>query len=110
MSARSFPDAADGRPMPPMAYELMAAGLGEDDARFVARVLRQEGYYLVRSEDIGWEDIDRFRAELRKGHDVREDAGGFFVRAIMALFGKTPDPVLTYQRAAEAMLREMSQP
>ncbi len=104
MSDRSFPEAADGRPMPPMGYELMAAGLNDEDARFVARMLRREGYYLVRAEDIGWPEIDGFRAELARGQGVHEDAGGFFARAIMALFGRKPDPVLTYRHAAEAML------
>lgn len=101
---RSFPEAADGRPMPPMGYELMAAGLTAEDARFVARMLRSSGYYLVRSDDIGWDDINRFRAVLNRGQDVCEDAGGFFTRAIMALFGKRPDPVLTHREAAEAFL------
>ena len=44
---RSFPDAVDGRPLPPMADELMIAGLSAEDAIFVAKQLRQNGYYLV---------------------------------------------------------------
>lgn len=45
---RSFPDAADGRPMPPMGDELMIAGLNDEDARFVAIQLAQNGLALVR--------------------------------------------------------------
>ena len=101
---RSFPDAADGRPFPPMMNELMTAGLSGDDARFVARMLREEGYYLVRAADIGWPDIQRFRSALTAGQDHREDAGGYFARAIMALFGRKPDLVETYQQAAQALL------
>lgn len=104
---RSFPEAADGRPMPPMGYELMSAGLSSEDAAFVARMLRSEGYYLVRAEDIGWPEISRFQEVLRGGQDVREDGGGFFTRAIMALFGRKTEPVVTYQRAAAALLSEV---
>lgn len=103
---RSFPDIADGRPMPPMSHELMVAGLSSDDAIFVARKLREDGYYLVRSEDLGWPDIRRFQSALHEGQGVREDGGGFWVRCIMALFGKKSDPVETYQKAAERLLRD----
>ena len=44
---RSFPDAADGRPMPPMGDDLMTAGLNGEDARFVAIQLAQNGLTLV---------------------------------------------------------------
>ena len=103
---RSFPDAVDGRPLPPMADELMAAGMSWEDAAFVARQLRQNGYYLVNPDHLGWPDIRRFQAELACGQGVREDGGGFFLRAIMALFGKKPDPVETYQEAARRLLKE----
>ena len=103
---RSFPDAADGRPLPPMGEELMIAGLNDEDARFVANQLRQNGYYLVNPDHLGWPDIRRFQAELQRGQCVREDGGGFFVRCIMALFGKRPDPVETYQEAARRLLKE----
>ena len=102
---RSFPDAADGRPLPPMANELISAGLAPDDARFVARMLRRDGYYLIRADDIGWPDIERFRSVLNGGQDFREDAGGFFTRAIMALFSRRLDPVVTYRQAARALLK-----
>ena len=103
---RSFPEAADGRPMPPMGDELMTAGLSADDARFVAIQLRQNGYYLVNPDHLGWPDIRRFQNELNRGQGVREDGGGFFIRCIMALFGKKPDEVETYQEAARRLLRE----
>ena len=103
---RSFPNAADGRPMPPMGYTLMQAGLSSEDANYVARQLRGHGYYLVRPDDLGWNDIRNFQDELNKGQGVHEDGGGFFIRAIMALFGKKADPVENYQKAAERMLRE----
>lgn len=47
---RSFPEAADGRPMPPMADELMTAGLNCEDARFVAIQLAQNGLRLAPYE------------------------------------------------------------
>lgn len=88
----------------PMEPELWAAGLSLDDAHFAARMLRQSGYYLVRPDDLGWKDIDRFYDELHKGQSVHEDAGGFFIRAIMAMFGKKAGPVVSYRQAARALL------
>lgn len=44
---RSFPEAADGRPLPPMADDLMTAGLNGEDARFVAIQLAQNGLSLT---------------------------------------------------------------
>lgn len=56
---------------------------------------------------MGWPEIHAFQAELRRGQDVCEDAGGFMLRAIKALFGIQPrNPVLTYQDAARAMIKE----
>ena len=104
---RSFPDAGDGRPLPPMGEELMTAGLSPEDARFVAVQLRQSGYWLVNPDLLGWDDIRRFQAELSRGQCVREDGGGFWVRCIMALFGKKPDSLETYQEAARRLLSEM---
>jgi hypothetical protein len=65
---------------------------------------------LERALDrMGWPEIDAFRDELRKGQDVYEDAGGYFMRAIKALFGIKPrDPMLTYQEAARALIEEAS--
>lgn len=48
---RSFPEAADGRPFPPMMDELMTAGLNGEDARFVAIQLAQNGLMLVPAMD-----------------------------------------------------------
>lgn len=44
---RSFPEAGDGRPLPPMGDELMTAGLSAEDARFVAVQLAQNGWTLT---------------------------------------------------------------
>ena len=57
-------------------------------------------------DDMGWPEILSFEAELRKGQGVREDAGGFMLRAIKALFGLKPDTVETYRDAMRAMLKE----
>jgi len=67
---RSFPDAADGRPMPPMGYELCAAGMSWEDAAFVARMLRQNGYYLVRARD----HAAAFPSESAYGHCTWHDS------------------------------------
>ena len=44
---RSFPEAADARAMPPGGDELMMAGLGGEDARFVAIQLMENGITLT---------------------------------------------------------------
>lgn len=63
---------------------------------------------LERAIDrMGWPEIRAFHAELDRGQDVHEDAGGFMMRAVRALFG-LPSPkvaVETYQAAARAMIR-----
>ena len=89
----------------PMEAEIWAAGADLDTAHFVARMLRQNGYYLVNPDHLGWPDINRFHDELHKGQCVYEDAGGYMLRAIMALFGKKADPVLSYRDAARALLQ-----
>jgi len=54
---------------------------------------------------MGWDEIHAFQNELRKGQDIYEDAGGFFMRAIKALFGIKPtDTVTAYQDAARALV------
>ena len=60
---RSFPEAADGRPMPPMGDELMTAGLNCEDARFVAIQLAQNGLTLAPAEQ-GGAEVERLRAQL----------------------------------------------
>jgi hypothetical protein len=92
----------------PMEAEIWAAGADLETAHFVARMLRQNGYYLVNPDLLQWDDIHRFNAELRKGQDYREDAGGFFIRALSALFGAKPDPVVSYRDAAKALLENHS--
>ena len=104
---RSFPDAANGLPILPMEAELWAAGCDNETARFVARQLDANGYTLIRAEDIGWPEIRAFQEQLRGGQGVREDGGGFFVRCIMALFGRKPDPVDNYQQAAARLISEV---
>ncbi|OWJ73313.1 hypothetical protein CDV50_03265 [Haematobacter massiliensis] len=49
---RSFPEAGDGRPLPPMGDDLMSAGLSAEDARFVAVQLVQNGLMLVSADAI----------------------------------------------------------
>jgi len=106
---RSFPEAADGRPALPMEAELWAAGCDHETARFVARQLDVRGYTLIRAEDIGWPEIRAFQEELHHGQGIREDGGGFFVRCIMALFGRRSDPVENYQQAAARLIAEVKQ-
>lgn len=89
----------------PMADEIMAAGADPESADFIARMLRKNGFYLVNPDHLCWDDIHAFKDELRKGQDYREDAGGFFVRALKALMGIRTDPVVTHQDALKAMLR-----
>ncbi|MES2289250.1 MAG: helix-turn-helix transcriptional regulator [Pseudomonadota bacterium] len=71
------------------------AGWGENEA-------------LERALDrMGWPEIHAFQRELARGQDVYEDAGGYFMRAIKALFGLPgKDPVVTYREAARAMIAQ----
>ena len=57
-------------------------------------------------ERMGWPEIHAFQDVLRNGQGVQEDAGGFMLRAIKALFGLKPDTVETYRDAMRAMLKE----
>ena len=98
---------ASARDPLPMEAEIWAAGADLETAHFVARILRERGYYLVRPDDIGGEDIDRFRSSLAAGQGVSEDAGGFWARCIKTLFGIKADPVMTYREAARRMLESM---
>lgn len=106
---RSFPDAANGLPQIPMEVELWAAGCDHDTARFVAHQLGENGYSLIRAQDIGWPEIHAFQDELRRGQGVGEDGGGFVARCIMALFRRKSDPVETYQQAAATLLRKVAE-
>jgi hypothetical protein len=60
--------------------------------------------------EIGWAEIEAFEAALKRGQDVREDAGGFFARALRRLFGlpPPPDPLMTYRDAARALVDEIT--
>lgn len=58
-------------------------------------------------ERMGWPEINAFNDELHKGQGIYEDAGGYFIRCIKALFGVQPrDPVVTYREAAEALVKK----
>lgn len=61
---RSFPDASDGRPMPPMGDELMIAGLSAEDARFVAVQLAQNGLTLCAAIETQPDPRDAVIAQL----------------------------------------------
>jgi len=61
---RSFPEAGDGRPLPPMGDELMTAGLNAEDARFVAVQLAQNGLALTPAATL---------AQLRRWRDKALD-------------------------------------
>lgn len=60
----------------------------------------------VLVDEIGWDEIHAFQDELAKGQDMREDAGGFFLRAIRALFGKPSRTTVENYRQAVARLLE----
>lgn len=90
----------------PMEPELWAAGCDPDTAKFVARMLRQQGFYLFNPDQIDWTDIHRFKDEIAKGQDIYEDGGGFFTRAISGLFRAKTTTVTTYQEAAKSLLKE----
>jgi hypothetical protein len=56
---------------------------------------------------MGWPEIRAFQDEMSKGQDVREDAGGFFLRCIRALFGGHRRTIVTtYKDAARALLEQ----
>lgn len=55
---------------------------------------------------MGWDEINAFYEETRRGQSIYEDAGGYMLRCIKRLFGLPPqDDVVTYQKAARAMFR-----
>jgi hypothetical protein len=92
-----------------MKAELEAAGCDVETAKIVAEKLERYGYILVRTSDIGWPQIHAFQDELRRGQDIYEDGGGFFVRCILALLGRRKqDSVTTYRCAADALIRSMN--
>ena len=62
----------------------------------------------VAIDEMGWPEIDAFNKEVRRGQDICEDAGGFWLRCIGRLFGvKSPqDEVKTYRSAMNSMIRK----
>jgi hypothetical protein len=69
----------------------------------------EEYTILQRAVDrMGWDEIRAFYAERAKGQSIREDAGGFAMRALGRLFGVKPiEDVVSYQDAARAMIETM---
>lgn len=61
---RSFPDAGDGRPMPPMGDDLMTAGLSHEDARFVALQLAQNGLTIQPAAQVQAEAVAVVNEEI----------------------------------------------
>lgn len=62
---------------------------------------------LQAIDGMGWPEINAFYAELNKGQGIREDAGGFMLRAIKALFGiKAPDQIETHRDAMRALVAQ----
>lgn len=70
MTDRSFPTAADGRPIPPMAVELWAAGADVETANFVARQLAASGIAMIRQNADG--TISYIGSEEWKPEMIRE--------------------------------------
>lgn len=60
---------------------------------------------------MGWPEIHAYRAEMRRGQSIYEDAGGYFMRGLRRLFGlpQIDEEVITYKRAAAAMIESVSQ-
>lgn len=68
---------------------------------------------LLQKKDIeaaidrmGWPEINAFQTELKRGQDIREDAGGFWKRCLRTLFmaPAPPTEIETYQSAARKMV------
>jgi len=80
---RSFPDAGDGRPMPPMGDELMICGLNGADARFVAVQLANRGLTLRdwRETAINAMDLAHSDYMTGKGRDPAKYTSQFSMAA-----------------------------
>lgn len=89
---RSFPDAGDGRPMPPMGDELMIAGLGEKDARFAAVQLARHGLTLRNWRDTAINALELAHRDymIGKGRDPEKYTSQYSmaVAALRALGGE----------------------
>lgn len=55
-------------------------------------------------ERMGWPEIQAFMEE--PGQSPHEDAGGYLLRKIKALFGIKPDRLETYREAAQRLVAE----
>lgn len=63
--------------------------------RILVKIFDSPGEYSTTERRIlelavdrmGWDEIHAFNHELNRGQDVREDAGGYIMRAIRRLFG-----------------------
>lgn len=80
---RSFPDAGDGRPMPPMGDELMICGMNEADARFVAVQLANHSLTLRdwRETAINAMDLAHIDYMTGKGRDPAKYTSKFSLAA-----------------------------
>lgn len=58
-------------------------------------------------EELSWDELHLYFAELRKGQSIREDAGGYFIRCIKRLFGYpvADEEIITYQKALSALIQ-----
>lgn len=59
-------------------------------------------------DQMGWPEIKAYQYEMSRGQGIYEDAGGYFMRGLRRLFGlpQIDEEVITYQRAARAMIQE----
>lgn len=109
-SHRSFPDAADGRPMPPMGEDLMAAGLSGEDARFVALQLAQNGLMLVPAtptaqEAVAWRCKDYADGWILYGNKAQAELYQACTGCLMeALYAHPPQPSETVAEALSGLM------
>ena len=73
----------------------------------------EERRVLERAIDrMGWDEINAYDTEMRKGQGICEDAGGYVLRGLRRLFGLPgkDEEIVTYQQAARAMLKDTGYP
>lgn len=93
--------------IPSGEYFWGGASTSTERSNLLVRPVDEEGILRRAIDRMGWPEIHAFHAELRRGQDIHEDAGGFMLRAIKRLFGiKSEIPVTTYQEAARAMFKD----
>lgn len=58
------------------------------------------------TDNLSWDQLHEYHKELRKGQCVREDAGGYVIRTIKALFGCkiNRDELETHQDAVRRLI------